>query len=115
MFVVVNVNSDHLENQVNKDNDDADPKLQLELGPPPVVALWAVSDCVAGSRQDPLRDQPVLLQVRGELHLDAEGLVGRHFENVFLLLWLAGKETHLHIFMVAELMIKHQFLSSGLQ
>jgi len=54
-----------------------EPDLQLELGPPPVAALGVVSDRVAGPHADPLRNRPVLLQLLGELHLDAEGLVGR--------------------------------------
>ena len=51
--------------------------LELELGPPPVAALGVVADGVAGPHPDPLRDRPVLLQLLGQLDLDAEGFVGR--------------------------------------
>ena len=51
--------------------------LQLELGPPPVAALGVVADRVAGPHPDPLRDRSVLLQLLGQLDLDAESLVGR--------------------------------------
>jgi hypothetical protein len=48
--------------------------LQLELGPSPLAELGVISDHVAASHPDPLRDQPVLLQFLDKLHLDAEGL-----------------------------------------
>ena len=48
--------------------------LQLELGPPPVAPLGVVADGVAGAHPEPLGDRPVLLQLLGELALDAERL-----------------------------------------
>ena len=40
-------------------------------------ALGVVTDGGAGPHSDPLRNGSVLLQLLGELDLDAEGLVGR--------------------------------------
>ena len=57
--------------------------LELELGPPPVTALGVVADCVASSHPNPLWNWTILLHLLGELCLDTEGLVSRHFENVF--------------------------------
>ncbi len=51
--------------------------LELELGPPPVPPLGVVPDGVARPHADPLRDGAVLLQLLGQLSLDAHGLVGR--------------------------------------
>ena len=48
--------------------------LQLELGPPPVAPLGVVADCVARPHPEPLRDRSVLLQLFGQLSLDAERL-----------------------------------------
>ena len=51
--------------------------LELELGPPPVAPLGVVSDGVAGPHAEPLGDGTVLLQLLGQLGLDAERLVRR--------------------------------------
>ena len=42
-----------------------------------MAALGVVADGVAGPHPDPLRDRSVLLQLLGQLDLDAESLVGR--------------------------------------
>ena len=42
-----------------------------------MTALGVVSDGVAGPHSDPLRDGTILLQLLGELGLDAESLVSR--------------------------------------
>ena len=48
--------------------------LQLELGPPPVTPLGVVADGVASPHPEPLGDRSVLLQLLGQLALDAERL-----------------------------------------
>ena len=55
-------------------NDSIDDGLQLELGPPPVAPLGVVADGVARPHPEPLGDRPVLLQLLGQLALDAERL-----------------------------------------
>ena len=56
-------------------NDSIDDvSLQLELGPPPVAPLGVVADGVARPHPEPLGDRSVLLQLLGELALDAERL-----------------------------------------
>lgn len=56
------------------DSIDDDVGLQLELGPPPVAPLGVVADGVARAHPEPLGDRSVLLQLLGELALDAERL-----------------------------------------
>ena len=73
-----------------------------------MAALGVVADGVAGPHPDPLRDRPVLLQLLGQLDLDAESLVGRLKEmtetirkneiwlNTSIPLWLKKINRHLN-------------------
>ena len=60
-------------------------------------ALGVVTDGVAGPHSDPLRNGSVLLQLLGELDLDAEGLVGRLKSKVeiYRLYWNVNKNMFL--------------------
>ncbi len=67
--------------------------MRLKLDPMAALGLVLVIKLPVLMRVDPLRNWPVLPPHRGKLHLDVAGLVGRHFENVFLLLQLSSKGT----------------------
>ena len=51
--------------------------LQLQLCPPPVSPLCVIPNGVSRPHSEPLRDGTVLLELLGQLALDAERLVGR--------------------------------------
>lgn len=56
-------------------------KSESKLGAAPVPALCIVPDGVVGSHADPVGDGTVLAHLLGQLLLDLEGLVGRHFRE----------------------------------
>jgi hypothetical protein len=60
--------------------------LKPELVPPLLANQEVLSNHAACPNADPLRALPVLNKLHGQPRLDVEGLTGRHFKNVFLLL-----------------------------
>lgn len=53
--------------------------LQAQLGAAPVTPLGIVANLVVCAEANPVGDGPVLLGLLGQLLLNLEGLVGRHF------------------------------------
>lgn len=53
-------------------------KLQLQLRASPVTSLCVVSDFVASTHSNPLRDGAILLQLFRQFLFDSECLMGRH-------------------------------------
>lgn len=56
--------------------------LEAEAGLAPMPPLGIVPNGVAGAEPDPLRNGPVLLLGLGQLLLDTESLVARHFNGL---------------------------------
>jgi len=57
-------------------------QLESELGTPPVSPLGVIANCVVSLISEPVRNGSVLSGLLGQLHLNLECLMARHFPRL---------------------------------